>query len=148
MVVDDRLTLREARDRFFAESNLGTDGGYAARWVKVEAKPFPFYFPNTRGRVRAARLHDLHHIATGYGVDWPGEIEIAAYELAAGCGRYWWAWFLDAGALTVGLFLAPRRALRAYNRGRRAKSLYTLGFDEQALDTTTVGGLRAALVLT
>ena len=62
----DTMLLREAGDLFFARSNLGPDGGYTSRWVRVETKPLPFYFPNWSARVAAARLHDLHHIATNY----------------------------------------------------------------------------------
>ena len=77
----DTMSLREARDLFFARSNLGPGGGYASRWVRVETKPLPFYFPNCSARVAAARLHDLHHIATNYKTDWPGEAEISAWEI-------------------------------------------------------------------
>ena len=52
----DSLTLAEARSLFFARSGLGGDGGYSARWVRVETKPFPVYFPNTACRVEGAKL--------------------------------------------------------------------------------------------
>ena len=112
----DSMTLAEARAGFFAVSGLGQDGGYGARWVRVESRPVPFYFPNTACRVAAARLHDLHHIATGYATDWTGEAEIAAWEIASGCGRYGWAWILNLGAFTVGLVRSPRRTFHACGR--------------------------------
>jgi hypothetical protein len=140
------MTLREARALFFARANLGPNGGYYDRWVKVEAKPFPFYFPNTKARVAAARLHDLHHIAADYAIDWPGEIEIAGWEIASGCGRYSVAWMLNLGAFAVGLFVAPRRLFRAFLRGRHAPAnLYLRSFEEAQLDRTTVGELRDEL---
>jgi hypothetical protein len=139
----DSMTLADARAAFFAASHLGPDGGYGARWVRVESRPIPFYFPNTACRVAAAKLHDLHHVATGYGVDWPGEAEIAAWEIASGCGRYGWAWILNLGAFTIGLFLSPRRTFRAFVRGRRATTnLYHAGFAETQLADVTVGALR------
>lgn len=49
----DTMTLEEARALFFARSRLGTDGGYGARWVRIEMKPFPVYFPNTASRVKS-----------------------------------------------------------------------------------------------
>src|SRR4029453_277044 len=61
----DGLSLLEARALFFRDAKLGPDGGYGDRWVRVETKPIPFYLPNWPSRVAAARLHDLHHIATG-----------------------------------------------------------------------------------
>lgn len=140
------MSLREARALFFERANLGPNGGYDDRWVKVEAKPMPFYFPNTAARVAAARLHDLHHIAADYETDWPGEIEIAGWEIASGCGRFLVAWGLNLGAYAVGLFLAPRRLFRAVIRGRHAPTnLYRSGFDESDLDRITVGGLRHQL---
>ena len=137
------MTLQEARALFFARSGLGAEGGYSDRWVRVEAKPFPFYFPNTRSRVKAARLHDLHHIALEYETDWPGETEIAAWEIASGCGAYIWAWLLNLGAFVVGLALFPRRLFRAFIRGRHAATnLYHECFSESELSTKSVSWLR------
>jgi hypothetical protein len=141
------MTLLAARAVFFHHSGLGADGGYDARWVRIEAKPFPVFFPNTRRRVAAAKLHDLHHIATEYGTDWAGEAEIAAWEIAGGCGPYGWAWVLNLGALAAGLFLAPRRAFRAFVGGRRTRNLYHDGLADSALDSVTVGELRERLGL-
>jgi hypothetical protein len=148
----DGLSLLEARDLFFRDAKLGPDGGYGDRGVRVETKPIPFYFPNWPSRVAAARLHDLHHLATDYETDWPGEAEIAAWEIASGCARYHAAWILNFGGFGAGLVVAPRRLFRAFLRGRRAKTnLYKSGFDESRLNDITVGmlrdqlGLRAAL---
>ena len=144
----DSLSLAEARALFFRHGNLGDDGGYSSRWVRVEAKPFPIYFPNTDARVAAARLHDLHHIAAEYDTDWPGEIEISGWEIGSGCGRYYAAWLLDLGGWAVGLMLAPKRLFRAFVRGRRAKTnLYHTGFPDAQLAHTTVGTLRDQLGL-
>ena len=142
------MTLHDARALFFARSNLGAEGGYSDRWVRVEAKPFPFYFPNTRSRVKAARLHDLHHIALEYETDWPGEAEIAAWEIASGCGSYIWAWLLNLGAFAVGMVLFPRRLFRAFARGRHAANLYHDNpLQETELTTRTVEWLRNRLLM-
>jgi len=144
----DNLSLLAARDLFFENANLGPDGGYAARWVRVETKPVPFYFPNWPARVKAARLHDLHHIAAEYETDWTGEAEIAAWEIASGCGDYYAAWLLNFGGFGAGLVVGPRRLFRAFIRGRRAKTnLYHNGFDESRLNQITVGALRDQLGL-
>jgi hypothetical protein len=142
------MSLLEARRLFFQHGNLGEDGGYSSRWVRVELKPFPFYFPNSRARVAAARLHDLHHIAAEYKTDWPGEAEISAWEIASGCARYHAAWILDLGGWYAGLAVAPRRLFRAFLRGRHAKTnLYKTGFDDSRLNETTVETLRDAFGL-
>ena len=144
----DEMSLLEARRFFFHRGNLGEDGGYSSRWVRVESKPFPFYFPNSRARVAAARLHDLHHIAAEYETDWPGEAEISAWEIASGCAHYHAAWILDLGGWHAGLAVAPRRLFRAFLRGRHAKTnLYKKGFDESRLRVVTVGMLRDELGL-
>lgn len=142
------MSLLEARTLFFRRGDLGADGGYSSRWVRVEAKPFPFYFPNSRGRVAAARLHDLHHIAAEYKTDWPGEVEISGWEIGSGCRRFYAAWILDLGGWAVGLVLAPSRLFKAFLRGRNAKTnLYKIGFREERLAETTVGTLRDRLGL-
>jgi hypothetical protein len=141
----DTMTLEEARALFFTRSGLGEDGGYTERWVRVETKPIPVYFPNTACRVEAAKLHDLHHIANEYETDWAGEAEIAAWEIAGGCGRHGWAWLLNLGAFTIGMFLLPRRLYRAFRRGRRCANLYRDGFPESELPAKTVAWLRARL---
>jgi hypothetical protein len=141
----EQMTLAEARSLFFARSGLGEDGGYNARWVRVETKPFPVYFPNTACRVEAAKLHDLHHVAMEYETDWAGEAEIAAWEIASGCGRHGWAWLLNLGAFTVGMALFPRRLYRAFIRGRHSANLYREGFPDSELSAKTVEWLRERL---
>ncbi len=112
--------------------------------MRLQAGPIPFWILNTKGRVRAVRLHDLHHVATGYDTSWAGEAEIGAWELAAGCGRYAAAWFLNASAALIGLFVAPQRTREAWRRGRGRRSLYASGWEDELLDET-VGALRRRL---
>ncbi len=139
------MTVREARERYFRDNGL-SEAGYAARWVRLKAGPLPLYFPNTSSRVRAVRLHDLHHIATGYATSWIGEAEIGAWELAAGCGRHYAARVLNLFAVPVGLVLSPGRVWQAWRRGRRSHTLYTGEFDP-ALLKLSVDDLRARLEL-
>jgi len=144
----DSLSLLNARALFFQDAKLGPNRSYGDRWVCVASKPIPFYFPNLPSRVAAARLHDLHHIAAEYETDWPGEAEIAAWEIASGCARYRAAWILNLGGFGAGLVVAPRRLFRAFLRGRRAKTnLYKTGFDESRLNEISVGTLRDQLGL-
>ncbi len=143
----DTMSLWEARALFFQRANLGHDGGYTGRWVRVESKPIPVYFPNTRARAAAARLHDLHHIAAEYQTNWPGEAEIAAWEIASGCAHYYWGWILNLGAFTVGMARCPKRLFRAFVRGRHATNLYKDGFAESCPGEVSVGELRQRLGL-
>lgn len=143
---DVRATVGDARARYFAENGFPPDGGYDARWVRVKLGPVPVWFPNTAARVRAVRLHDLHHVATGYETDLVGEAEIGAWELASGCRGYLAAWWLNLNAVVIGLLLSPRRVLRAFRLGRRSRNLYAEGWSEAVLGET-VGRLRERLGL-
>ena len=127
------LTLGEARARLFAEGNLGEDGGYGSDWVWLKLWRIPFAFPNTAGRRRAVRFHDLHHVLTGYPTTWRGEFEIAAWEVAGGVNRYWEGWLLDLLGFAAGLIVYPRRVYRAFMRGRRSANLYFETWDDSIL---------------
>jgi hypothetical protein len=124
-------TMREARARYFEVNDFGVDGGYGDAWVDFKLGPVPMPFPNTEGRVRAVAYHDLHHILTGYDTEIIGELEIAAWELGAGCKSFHMAWLLNLGGLAGGLFAAPRRTWRAFVRGMHSRSFY--GRDLEAL---------------
>jgi hypothetical protein len=144
-VYEDALGVREARARYFAANGFG-DGGYDARWVKLALGPVPFAFPNTAARVRAVRLHDLHHVATGYDTDLIGEAEIAAWEVGGSCRGFAAAWILNLYAMLLGFWIDPGRVFRAFVRGRHATNLYAGEWDERLLDAR-VGELRERLRL-
>ncbi|MCB9589990.1 MAG: hypothetical protein H6718_31540 [Polyangiaceae bacterium] len=119
-------TLAVARQQYFEDNHFGPDGGYNDPWVDFKLGPIPFPFPNTAGRVRAVGYHDLHHVLTGYQTDLQGEIEIAAWEIGAGCKGFLAAWQLNLSSMGFALFFSPRRSFRAFVRGRRSHSLYGL----------------------
>jgi hypothetical protein len=111
-------TAREALAEYYRTHYFG-DRALYDRVVWYKLGPFTLPLPNTDGRKRAIALHDLHHLITGYGTDWSGEGEVAAWELAGGYTRKHWAGYLYGPlALFTGLLVAPRRAYRAWRRGR------------------------------
>ena len=140
------LTLGEARARLFALSGFAPDGGYGDAWVKLKLWRIPLAFPNTEGRRRAVRFHDLHHVLTEYPTTWRGEFEIAAWEVAGGVRRYWEGWLLDLLGFAAGLFVYPRSVYRAFMRGRRSRNLYGDVWDEAIL-ARRVGDVRRRLSL-
>jgi hypothetical protein len=140
------LTLGEARARLFALSGFAPDGGYGEAWVKLKLWRIPLAFPNTDGRRRAVRFHDLHHVLTEYPTTWRGEFEIAAWEIAGGVRRYWEGWLLDLLGFAAGLFVCPRGVYRAFMRGRRSRNLYGDVWDETIL-ARRVGEVRRRLSL-
>lgn len=138
---DPAMTMREARERYFADNDFGPNGGYEEAWVDFKIGPIPFPFPNTAARVRAVKVHDLHHILTGYQTDFRGELEISAWEIGAGCKDYYAAWQLNLGGMGFGAMMMPRRTFRAFVRGRRSQSLYGLDLDE-LLDASVADARR------
>ncbi len=138
------LPLREARAQYFLRAGFD-ETTYSDRVVVLRVLGVPLIlFPNTAQRVRSVRLHDLHHVLTGYPTSWAGEGEIGAWELATGCRDHWAAWALNFVATAIGGFVAPRRILRAFARGRRERNLYDEEFSDALLDES-VGALRARL---
>jgi len=142
----DDVTMREARRRYFEINAFGPNGGYDDAWVDFKLGPLPFPFPNSPARVKAVRYHDLHHVLTGYETTFVGELEISAWEIAAGCKSFVAAWVLNLGGMAGGLFRAPKRTFAAFVRGRRQSTLY--GEDLDALLDEKVGVVRARFAKT
>jgi hypothetical protein len=142
-----RLTLAQARDEYFRANDFGPNGGYDDAWVDFKLGPIPMPFPNTPGRRRAVRFHDLHHVLTGYATDVRGEFEISAWEVGSGCARFWTAWQLNLSGLTGGLLACPRRTWRAFVRGRHSRNLYGGAVYDEALLARRVDEMQRELGL-
>ena len=143
----ETVTVGEARARYFSEAGFPPDGGYAAKFVQLaKLGPIPLGFPNSDARRKAVGIHDLHHVATGYKTDWTGEAEISAWEIASGCGRMWFAWYINLQGMMLGWLVDPRATWRAWVRGRHSRNLYREGVSE-ALLRESVAELRARLML-
>lgn len=139
------MTLGDARALYFDVSGF-KNGGYDDAWVKIKIWRIPIYFPNTKGRLRAVKLHDLHHILTEYETTWRGETEIGAWEVATGLRRHYEGWLLDLWAFAIGLVINPRGVYRAFIRGRQSSNLYFMEFSEEFL-SNRVGDVRRSLRL-
>lgn len=116
-------TVRIARDAFRKANGFNDYRVTPARWEWVKLGAFRLPMPNPEGRVAALERHDLHHLVTGYTTDWRGEFEIAAWELGAGCGRFWFAWLINLSAVPFAPLL-PIRFWRAFTRGCACRPLY------------------------
>lgn len=122
--MDSTQTLGAARAAYHEANHFGADGGDALEWVPIKVLGLTLKIPNSDGRRRAVRIHDLHHVVTGYQTDLRGEAEIGAWELASGCLRWPAATVLNLFALGIGLVLAPGRLIKAWARGRHTQNLY------------------------
>jgi len=120
----DLDTLEYARARYFAAAGIPAHGGYDDPWVSVSFGPLQLPLPNIPARRKVVAQHDLHHALTGYDATLRGEAEMAAWEVASGCGLRWQPWFINLHAIAVGLVIAPRRTSRAFARGFGAQNLF------------------------
>lgn len=144
--MDPTATLAVARAEYYERNQFGADGGESLAWVSVKVLGVTLKIPNTPGRRRAVRIHDVHHVLTGYDTTLRGEAEIGAWELASGCLRWPAAQILNTGAMAMGMLIAPRRTVRAWARGAATKNLYTLNAVDHLLPRT-VGEMRGELGL-
>ena len=133
--------VRAGRDQYLAENSL--------RVESYTAKKFPVYFfrwavwlPNPG----FLPTHDLLHVLTGYGTGLVGEAEISAYELRGGCGSLM-IFILCLGAIGFGMFVAPKRIIRAWRDCRGARNLYHSTIPYESLLEMTIGDLRQQLGL-
>lgn len=138
--------MAAGRDAYLAENGF-TLATYEAKYTPYPLLGGSLPVPNPARRRWALRLHDLHHIATGYGTDQAGEGEISAWELRRGVRAL--GWYVGAivisGAL-LGLLVAPRRTVRAWQRSAGTADNLCHGTQPyEALLQLSIGELRAML---
>jgi len=145
---DGVMRMDDALGRHYVAHHLPQDGGLHTNWFRVHIVPISIPLPNPPARREAVLLHDMIHILTGYDTVFSdGEMRIAAYEVGAGCGRVWVAWLLNVSLMAYGILYRPRDTVRAFARGRAARSIYTLEVDRAELRAMTVAELSARLQL-
>jgi len=139
-------TVRRARDAYLAENGFTVEA-YDAKWTEASFFFLHFSVPNTKTHRWAIMMHDLHHVATGFGTDLVGEAEISAWEARrglSGLGAYV-ASIVVVGALT-GLVLGPRRTVAAWRASSsEVPSLFCDPSRYERLLAMTVGELRELL---
>ena len=140
-------SVRAGRDAYLAENGF-TVKAYEDPWTEASIFGLKVAVPNTRRHRWAIMMHDLHHVATGYGTDHVGEGEISAWEMRRGLGRLglYVAGIVTAGTL-LGFMLAPRRTLAAFRAGASSCPSLFVEDDADKLLDLTVGELRQKLGL-
>ena len=130
------MTLRAVIKRDHAVKGMpNSDRWLSFRFNQVWVPVFPlFALPETVKDL--VLIHDAHHLITGYGTDFRGEMELNAWTLASGGyffnGAPWWALGQDGEALLNAihsLIWMPREFLSAFRKGWRQHSLYALDVD-------------------
>ena len=146
-IYDATHTVKEELEAYFIKNNLGEEGGLNKAWGKIKIGPIYLPIPNPPARKKALVFHDIHHIVTGYDVDWKGEFCISAWEVATGCGGYYVAWILDVPAIGMGLFLYPKSVFKAFIRGKRSLNLYHHTLSREEARAMRIGNLQKHLQL-
>lgn len=122
----DRGTIGDALRQHYAASGLPADGGRFANAWTLTLGPVCVRLRNFKWRQRALLRHDVHHLMTGYECTPMGEMEMAAWEFAAGPFPSVLSTAFCLPLVAIGALIAPRRCLAAFARGRRSRTLYAL----------------------
>jgi hypothetical protein len=139
-------TVERGRDAYLAENGFSV-AAYDDAWTPVSLWGVSFKIPNTPHHRWAIRLHDLHHVATGFGTDLSGEAEISAWEARHGlAGLDLYVSAIVASLALSGLVIAPRRTRRAWNAAAHGTTLFNQKqLDYAALLAVSIGELRGLL---
>ena len=140
-VYNENILVKEALSQMFERFNIPADA-YTAKSFIIRVGKIPIHVPNSAARVKIARYHDIHHILTGYPANWRGEAEIGAWEIATGCRTSFVAWFLNTGAVIVGLFTHPKAVIKAFQRGRKTRTNLYHDFEYAQLLNMTIKEVR------
>jgi hypothetical protein len=135
------LSVREALRRHYLASGLPADGGRSgSHWTMLRVAGIAVRLPNFAWRRRALPLHDIHHLVTGYPCSVSGELQIAAWEFAAGRYPHVMATLFCLPLLAIGAIGTPRRSFAAYVRGRSSRTLYRHfeALDVELMDVDTL----------
>lgn len=139
------MSVRQARDVYLAENGFTVEA-YDRPTTSGSFLGVKLAVPNPPSHRRAIRLHDLHHVATGFGTDHAGEAEIAIWQARRGlraAGMYVMT-IVMANAL-LGVVLAPHRTMAALRAPGPRGSLFDMAVDYDAPLERTVGELREML---
>ena len=142
------LPVQQGRALYLAENGF-TVAEYDQPRTPASVFGLRFSVPNTPKHRWAIMLHDLHHVATGYGTDLVGEGEISAWELRSGLGSLGlYVGSIVLGGALFGFMFAPRRVLHAFLQGGSKRALFDrpdLSYD--VLMRMSVAELRAELAI-
>ena len=141
------MRVRDALGHYLAENGF-TTAGYTSLRSEGSLFGLKISVPNPPSHQRALKLHDLHHVATGFGTDHAGEAEISVWQARRGlhAGGHYVAAIVLTNVL-IGFLSAPRRTLAALHFPHGGCSLFDTPLDYEQLLNLTLGELRELLGL-
>jgi len=139
-------TVAAGLEAYLAENGF-SKASYDAARTPATFWRFRFSVPNPPKHRWAIMLHDLHHVATGYGTDPAGEGQLSAWELRKGLkplGLY--VGTIVFSGFLLGLLVAPRKTMKAWRSSKSGKSLFSLNeYRYEDLMKMKIGELRKLL---
>jgi hypothetical protein len=134
--------VRKGRDEYLAENGFTVES-YDDEYTQATFLGVDFGVPNTARHRVGIMLHDLHHVATGFGTDLAGEGEISAWEVRGGLrGLGVYVASIVLTGFAMGLLFAPKRTLRAWKAAKTARPLWEAGVMYDELLAKSVAELR------
>lgn len=106
-----------------------------AKWWYFEVLGIKVYCYNFRWRQQAIAHHDLHHVVTGYPCTLAGEVQVAAWEFAAGRYPNLCANLFCLPLITCGIIAMPKRLWTAFRRGQQSHSLFSTAITPTLLNS-------------
>jgi hypothetical protein len=142
--VPSSWTVRDAVSAYLEENGFDAKD-YDAPTALLTPFGISMHIPNPPSRQRAVRLHDLHHLVTGFGTDFDGEAEVSAWELSRGLrGLGLYIRLIILGAFMGGMLVSPRRTWRAFRAAPTGDTLFPQPSYEKLINLT-LGELRQLL---
>ncbi|MHC4380127.1 MAG: hypothetical protein ACYSU1_03425 [Planctomycetota bacterium] len=119
-------TVAEGLDAYLEENGFQKET-YDAPRTPANFLGIRFSVPNPPKHRWAIMLHDLHHVATGFGTNPAGEGQISAWECRVGLrGLGFYVGSIVFGGLLLGMVAAPVKTTRAWKAAGSCKSLFHL----------------------
>jgi hypothetical protein len=137
-ITDVNVTLRDVMPKCPAIDDMAADDDRGMAYWYLGPGLLHIRVPNFGWRKRAIVRHDVHHLLTGYPCTPTGEMQMAAWEFAAGRFPHPGATAFCLPLVGMGAVVSPRRTFAAFVRGRRSTSLYATPLSDEVLTSRIV----------
>ncbi|MEM7636353.1 MAG: hypothetical protein AAF299_17435 [Pseudomonadota bacterium] len=131
----ETMTIADLVADYPFDIELSTTAETPAKWWHFEVLGIKVYCYNFQWRQQAIAHHDLHHIVTGYPCTLAGEVQVAAWEFAAGRYPNLCANLFCLPLITCGIIAMPKRLWTAFRRGRQSHSLFNAAITPTLLNS-------------
>ena len=143
MKYDPSLTVREALQLFYIENGFSEEDA-SKNYYRLTIGPFVGYVFNPESRKRVVHHHDLEHILYEIDTTLEGEAELSAVTMITQGKKPLVNYVFGGLGVLTGMLINRRRTLRGFLKGRKRRSVFTLGDLDKLLDKR-IGELRQEL---